>query len=72
MNTENFLELMITNPITNVHIAKTSIAAVESTHTGCIVTLKEKRPDGTQISFNVSMTYSSIVSEIDKWEKIKP
>lgn len=72
MNTENFLELTTINPIANVHVAKSSIAAIESTATGCIVTLKEKRPDGTQISFNVSLPYNHVVGEIDKWEKTKP
>lgn len=72
MNTENFLELMTTNPIANVHVAKTSIAAIESTSTGCLVTLKEKRPDGTQISFSVTLTYNHVVGEIDKWEKMTP
>ena len=72
MSTENFLELMTINPIGNVQVAKTSIASIESTHIGCIVTLKEKRTDGTQISFNVNMTYGSVVGEINKWEKIQP
>ena len=72
MNTENFLELITSNPVANVHVAKTSIAAVESTPTGCLVTLKEKRTDGTQISFNVNLTYAHLVGELDKWEKITP
>lgn len=72
MNTENFLELTTTNPIGNAHVAKTSIASIESAPVGCIVTLKERRPDGTQISFNVSLPYAHVVSEINKWEKIQP
>jgi hypothetical protein len=72
MNTENFLELMTSNPTATVQVSRTSIAAIESTSTGCTVTLKEKRPDGTQIAFNVSLPYTHVINEINKWEKTKP
>lgn len=72
MNTENFLELMTSNPTANVHVAKTSIAAIESSSIGCVVTLKEKRPDGTQIVFNVNLPYAHVVNELNKGEKITP
>ena len=72
MNTENFLELITNNPNRTVCIAKTSIAAIEDKGIGCIVTLKEKRPDGTQIWFDVSLSYVHLKSEINKWEKIAP
>lgn len=72
MNTENFLELITNNPIRTVCVAKTSVAAIEDNGTGCIVTLKEKRPDGTQISFDVNLPYAHLKSEINRWEKLTP
>ena len=72
MNTENFLELMTINPTSNVLIAKTSIAAIETTSTGCVVTLKEKRKDGLQISFDVALTYNHLIEQINIWEKLSP
>lgn len=37
-----------------------------------IVTLKERRPDGTQIVFDVNLLYAHLKNEINKWEKITP
>jgi hypothetical protein len=72
MNTENFLELITTNPTATVCVAKTSIAAIEDKGIGCLVTLKEKRPDGTQIVFDVNLSYIHLKKEINRWEKLSP
>lgn len=74
MNTENFLELPLESPGIMACVSKTSIAAIEDKGPsgGCIVTLKERRTDGTQIVFNVQLAYSHLKSEINKWEKLTP
>ncbi len=72
MSTENFLEITIKSTGRLAAIAKTSIAAIEDTGIGCIVTLKEKRKDGTQISFEVQKSYVELKIELNRWEKENP
>ena len=72
MNTEKFLEFITTCPTSTVCISKTSIAAIEVKGIGCLVTLKERRPDGTQIVFDVNLSYAHLKNEINKWERITP
>ena len=72
MNTENYLELPTNKGI--VLVSKTSIDSIEENQNGIgvVITLKEKRPSGEQISFDVNLPFVHIVSEINKYEKITP
>lgn len=69
MNSENFLELPNDGGIALV--SKSSIAAIEMVGHGSRVTLKETRPDGKHIVFNVQLPFSHLATEISKYEKIQ-
>ena len=72
MTSENFIEFPTKNGM--VTVAKNSIASIEqgANQIGAILTLKEKRLNGDQITFIADITYTYIVSEINKFEKLNP
>ena len=72
MHTENFLELTVygTYPAC---VAKTSIALIEDKgNNGTLVTLKEKRPDGSQIVLQCVNSYTELKIQINNYEKLTP
>ena len=72
MHTENFLDLTTTDGV-SVCIAKSSIALIEGNQNSIsIITLKEKRADGTQIILSVNYFYTNLKIELNRWEKMTP
>ena len=72
MNTENFLE--VTTIDRNIAcISKSSIALMEgNSNIGTVITLKEKRQDGTQIVLNCVDGYTNLKIELNRFEKMIP
>ncbi len=55
------------------YISKSSIALIEgNSNLGIVVTLKEKRPDGSQITLNCKEHYTTVKTNLNQFEKMKP